>query len=391
MRICHLAYTFYETDSRVLRYAELMAKRGHEVEVLALRGLGQPHYDSSNGVQILRIQRRKVNEKAPIIYLGKIILFWLKCWGRLTRSQSREPFDLIHVHNMPDFLVFATHLQKTRGTRVILDIHDLVPELYAGKFHNGKEKRVVNWLKWIEKESAKFADHIIIANELWRRKLLARGIPPGKCTTILNYPDINLFCPSFRTRSDNDGRFIILYPGSLNRHQGLDIAVQAFARARDKMPGAEFHIYGEGPLKEELCRLIFELHLNGLVKLYDPIPLSQIARKIADADLGVIPKRTEGFGGEAFSTKSLEFMACEVPLIISRTPIDMEYFNDGLAHFVPSGDPDALAEAMLEAYWNRPYWQKRARRALEFARQESWQNRQKIYLDLVSSLTGKPI
>ncbi len=35
------------------------------------------------------------------------------------------------------------------------------------------------------------------------------------------------------------------------------------------------------------------------------------------ADLGVVPKRAEGFGNEAFSTKILEFMACGVPVLVS--------------------------------------------------------------------------
>jgi glycosyltransferase involved in cell wall biosynthesis len=41
-----------------------------------------------------------------------------------------------------------------------------------------------------------------------------------------------------------------------------------------------------------------------------------------NADLGVVPKRNDPFGDEAFSTKILEFMAMGVPVIVSETRID---------------------------------------------------------------------
>ncbi len=41
LRVCHLAYTFYENDNRVIRYAEAMASAGDDVDVIALRRSGQ--------------------------------------------------------------------------------------------------------------------------------------------------------------------------------------------------------------------------------------------------------------------------------------------------------------------------------------------------------------
>ncbi|HEU4687974.1 MAG TPA: hypothetical protein VFS23_06430, partial [Vicinamibacterales bacterium] len=58
LRVCHVAYTFYENDNRVIRYAEAMAERGHDVDVIALRRHGQSLQGESNGVVVHRIQRR---------------------------------------------------------------------------------------------------------------------------------------------------------------------------------------------------------------------------------------------------------------------------------------------------------------------------------------------
>ena len=52
----------------------------------------------------------------------------------LTREHIRERYDLIHVHSVPDFEVFAALFPKLTGSKVILDIHDIVPEFYAASF-----------------------------------------------------------------------------------------------------------------------------------------------------------------------------------------------------------------------------------------------------------------
>lgn len=92
--------------------------------------------------------------------------------------------------------------------------------------------------------SAAFADHVIAANHVWQKRLQERSVGDSKLTTILNFPDVEIFQRRGRSRSDQ--RFIVLYPGSLNYHQGLDIAIRAFSLIKDQAPEAEFHIYGSG-------------------------------------------------------------------------------------------------------------------------------------------------
>ena len=55
-RICMVAYSFYENDNRVMRYAEALAERGNQVEVLALRRSADlPPREEINGVVLHRI------------------------------------------------------------------------------------------------------------------------------------------------------------------------------------------------------------------------------------------------------------------------------------------------------------------------------------------------
>ena len=162
---------------------------------------------------------------------------------------------------------------------------------------------------------------------------------------MLNFPDTQDFQRRGRTRTDD--KFILLYPGTLNYHQGLDIAIRAFAKIQDQVTQAEFHIYGEGEQLEALKSLIVELGLHNRVFLRPMLPYHQITSVIENADLGVVPKRSNSFGNEAFSTKILEFMAMGVPVIVPDTAVDRYYFNDSVAKFLEANDEKSLADAML--------------------------------------------
>jgi glycosyltransferase involved in cell wall biosynthesis len=183
-----------------------------------------------------------------------------------------------------------------------------------------------------------------------------------------------------------DRRSIILFPGGLQWHQGVDIAIRAFARLRQRLPDAEFHIYGDGNMKPKLVALAQELGLDGSVRFFNPMRLQQIADVMAGADLGVVPKRADSFGNEAYSTKIMEFMSLGVPLVVSNTKIDRYYFNDSVVHFFESGNADALAGAMYEVLSNDELRRSLVARASEYVARHSWANRQADYLQLVDSL-----
>jgi glycosyltransferase involved in cell wall biosynthesis len=390
MRVCHLAYTFYEIDNRVIRYAEALAQQGAEVDVIALSQHDQPRYSVAEGVRVFRIQRRTVSERRAYTYLLKTLLFAFLAFLRLGILQLRRPYDVVHVHNLPDFLVFAAIVPKLMGAKVILDIHDLLPELYAGKFGGTPGSRTFRLLQLLEWTSCWFADHVIVANHLWHEKLIKRAIHQHKCTTIMNYPDLRRFRPQAKGTKASD-KFIMLYPGTLNRHQGVDVAIRAFAQVADAIPEAELHIYGDGPARDELSHLVQELGLSHRITLARRVSLEKISRIIAAADVGIIPKRADVFGDEAFSTKTLEFMACGIPIIVSRTRIDEHYFSDALVRFVAPGSEQDLAAAMRSVYTDRLETVRRVRAARDFAVENSWQNRGSIYTRLIEKLTARSL
>lgn len=381
-----VAYTYYEMDNRVRRYAEALVKRGDHVDAVCLRRTGQPDEDMLNGVHIYRIQERAMNERHKLSYLLRLLRFFVNSAFFLAKNHLKNPYELIHVHSVPDFEIFAALLPKMRGAKIILDIHDIVPEFYASKFNVGRNSCVFKALVLVERLSAKFAHHVIISNNIWLETVTSRSAKMEKCTAILNYPDPAIFSP--RPQMRNDGRFIMVYPGTINWHQGVDIAIKAFNRIKELVPNAEFHVYGEGAQKNFLAGLIIELGLQDRVFLRENIPMEQIADVMADADLGIVPKRNDAFGGEAFSTKILEFMTLGTPVIVAETKVDRRYFSAETVQFFKPEDEDDLARCMLLLARDKGLRDRIASNASEYVADFSWDRRKGEYFGIVDRLVG---
>ena len=386
-RIAMVSYSFYDSDNRVMRYAETLAARGDHVDVISLFKPGQAAREVIRGVNVFRIQRRMIDERGKWDYAWRLFSFFLRSLTLLTRKHLQHRYDLIHIHSVPDLLVFTALVPKLTGTRVILDIHDILPEFYASKFKVTHSSLVFRVLLWVERICAAFADHVIISNDIWLKRFTARSARADKCSTVLNFPDPTVFRRTGKTR--NDGKFIMLYPGTLSWHQGLDIAIRAFHRVRNKIPRAEFHIHGAGSARNSLLQLVGELNLRDRVFIKNPLPLREIPSVMEDADLGIVPKRKDSFGNEAFSTKTLEFMSLGVPLIVSDTAVDTYYFNDSVAMFFHDEDEADLARCMLLMADHPEFRKHLAQNALEFVENYSWDSNKGSYLSLVDSMAAR--
>ena len=387
-RIAMVSHSVYIADTRIISYASALCDAGHNVEVLALRASPElPRQGTINGVRVHCLQDRFPKDMQGLVPILKTTLgLFVKSAWYLAREHRRRPYDFIHVHNVPDFLVWTALYPRLRGAKVILDIHDILPEFFCSRFGRSVRSPWFRFLLWVERWSARAADHVIISNDLWRPLYEQRTGMTGRCSVFVNHVDLEVFRPELRASRNGTGGPLLLFPGGLQVHQGLDVAIRALPRIRQRFPGAEFHIYGDGPMRQPWEELARSLGVADAVHFHAPIPAREVARKMAEADVGIVPKRADSFGNEAYSTKIMEFMALGVPVVISDTRIDRYYFDDSLVRFFPSGDSEALACAVIEVLENPEATRQRVERAQAYALSQSWQVRKADYLALVERL-----
>lgn len=384
MHICMPTYSFYESDNRVRRYAESLTNQGHTVDVFSLRKEHAPAVETINGVNVFRLQKRNRNERGKWAYFSKLLLFFFKSTFAISFKHLKDKYDLVHVHNIPDFQVFSAFLPKMSGSKVILDIHDIVPELFCSKFQLNERSIYFHILRRLERFSTSFADHVIISNDIWRERIDTRSVAKDKSSVLINYPDPSIF---YRRNSNSNGlRDYIIYPGSLNWHQGLDIAIKAFHMIKDQVPNIDFYICGGGPALPDLKELAAKLDVSDRILFKDSLPITEIAEVMSRAKCGIVPKRADFFGNEAFSTKVLEFMALGIPIVLSETDIDRYYFNNAQVLFFRSGDERDLAEKLLLLLTDRKLCERLIHNSLKLVSENNWEKKKHIYFSIINSL-----
>ncbi len=198
---------------------------------------------------------------------------------------------------MPDVLVFSALVPKILGARVILDLHDPMPELMATIFGLREDSYWVRVLEKLEKWSLLFADAGLTVNDACKKIFSTRSCPPEKITVVMNSPDETIFHyrePSTRslTPRETSRPFVIMYHGTLVERNGLDLAVMALGKVRESIPSVELRVYGKGtPFLEHVMKSVRESGLSDVVRFLGRKNLRQIAEAIDDCDVGIIPNR----------------------------------------------------------------------------------------------------
>jgi hypothetical protein len=118
----------------------------------------------------------------------------------------------------------------------------------------------------VERLSAKFADFVIVANDIWLKRITRRAVSSGESAlAMINYPDTFHLQPRPKPLPGAalTGNSFSIYPGTLNRHQGLDVAVEAMGLLRERMPTGRTSHLRRGTALEYLKKLVNWLGLRG--------------------------------------------------------------------------------------------------------------------------------
>jgi len=387
MKICMISYSQFEFDNRVHRYAESLCKRGDLVHVISLGAKGQKRVEQLGAVRVHRVMSRSYRESNPLSYLWQMLLFFTLSTLTCGILHLRYRYHVLHFHNIPDFGVFATIIPKLLGARVILDIHDLVPEFYQRKFSLDDNSLMIRILKWVERLACLYADSVITMTNIWRDRIISRSAPAAKVEVILNSPDPNLF---FRNGSEQakwkSKEINLVYHGNLSEIFGVDLAIQALPAIAKKEPRAALHIYGQGGEKENLITMAEKIGIKDRVFFHDPIVRSEIPVMLRKMDIGIDPKRDGILASEGLSSKCMEYLAVGLPSIVSRITAAQAYYMDDQVAFFQPGSSSDLAEKVLDLMTHTAKRASLINHSEDFVQKHHWKRYEERYFHILDSL-----
>ena len=302
---------------------------------------------------------------------------------------------------MPEFLVFSGVLPKIFGAKIILDMHDPMPELYMSKYHTPENSLMVKWLKWLEGLSLKFADHILTANEEFKKIFLSRHkIEADKISVILNCPDPKIFNPPAspagrQPTTHNPQQFTLLYMGTVEKRFGLDVAVEAMPDLIKKIPHIRFIIIpkleNEGEYFKNLKIKIqsappaggWRTKLKNYIQFLSPLPLEKIADQLRKTDVGIVLAQNGVFTESIFPVKLLEFIQMKIPVIASKTKSLVKYFDSSSIYYLKNNTSEDFTKAVIDLWKSVRLRKKLTINSLKYFNLHNWKVERRKYYNIL--------
>jgi glycosyltransferase involved in cell wall biosynthesis len=345
-RVLMLAYTNYRTDPRVIREAEAALRAGFEVDFIALRRDVEPSEELVNGVRLIHVNQMRYRGRGRVRYLLAYAEFFVRCACLATHLHVRHRYVVVHVNNMPDALVFCVVGPKLLGARLVLDIHDPMPNTFASKYGSADGGWLFKLLLWQEKASSWIADAVLTVSEPVKKHLLVdqHGLDAEKIDVIANFADDKLF--AYRPPPPLERPIRMVFHGTVLERYGLRGAMHAFAKLRDR--GAlRLTIIGEGDFSEALKALIADLGISDMVTFENRMyPLHEIPARLASFHMGFVPMEISSVTDYALPLKLLEYTALGMPSIAVRNVAVRYYFGEEDCLFYDPSDPGSLAAVL---------------------------------------------
>ena len=390
--IAMIAYTEYERDARVRRYAESLVRNKFRVDCYVLDELNKPPIEILNGVRIIHLNIAQYRGNSNVTYIVSYFHFFFKAMFELIKNIKKQ-YLVIHVHNMPDFLVFTTIFNKWSGSKIILDIHDNMPELYLAKFKSILGKLIYSLLLIQEKLSCHFADKVVTVHvPHLEHNINNHGLNRKKSVVIPNFADKNLFNPKDHggpiTRSENE--FKMIYHGTIAERFGLKVVLNAIKNSIRQFQSIRFDIYGKGDGVPDLERWIIELRLSKNVTYHGQIPLDEIPHKISQADLGIVSYIRSEATHLMLPLKLMEYIAMGLPtLTVKNAPISYYFQSDELA-FYKNNDSDSFLNQLIILLKSPQELVRLKAKTNTINQRLNWDNEQLKYIHIIKELSGKP-
>jgi len=390
-RAAMVTFSPYPADARPRRAAEALLKEGMSVDLICLGDESEPRREAFDGIDIFRLPI-KHRRGSKLSYVYNYAAFILISASILALRALKRRYDLVYVHNMPDILVLSSLMPKILGAKVLLDLHDPMPELMMTIFNSDKNSLGVQLMLRLEKWSLARADSVLTVNVAFKRIFASRSCRPEKISVVMNTPDEEIFpfrTPASYTTANGTPtkRFVMMYHGSIVERNGLDVAVDALAHVREAVPVAELRICGaKTPFLERVLHSARQKGLQDCVHYLGPKRLEDLVAEIEDCNVGIIPSHRSPFTEINIPNRIFEYLALGKPVIAPRTPGIQDYFGPESLFFFESDDPKELAKRV-------EYVSSHPREAIETTERgqqvylaHTWSQERQTLVNLVSGL-----
>jgi len=336
------------------RFSSALAEVGHDVHVLTQSKNRSDSFDFGEvRVHCVKVARRPRWARAVIGGVLNEPEQWLRfgfaAWRTLEALHRAHPVDVVQIPNYRASGLFVSTLSRIPH---VTRLSSFQPEWNrAGGARRRPREVVTEAMELLQLRTSRYiyAPSRVLATAVGA-KVGARTVDVIPSPIFIETDDLD---PGLY-RDRLAGRTYLLFVGRYQRHKGTHLLAEALPAIFEALPNSEAVFAGRdvefvpGTWMETYirqCTVGFErrVHLLGELRHEQLYPIIQGARLV------VLPSLVDNL-----PNTMLEAMALGRPVVGTLGASFDEVIEDGVSGFlVPSGDPQALAEKVVEA-WNHP-------------------------------------
>lgn len=251
-------------------------------------------------------------------------------YSRIVNKCGRP--DIIHTHFMNQGYIAVDALKN-----------ESIPIIHTEHYSAMNQKNLDEHTKFLAEHTYPKVDRLIAVSSSLATSIKEKfGID---ATVIPNIVDTTIFY--YFSEHQPDDEFCFVSVGGLIGRKQMDLLISAFREAFGEKPEVKLYIYGQGPEKSKLERMIDRLDLSRRVFLMGLSDRKVIAQRMNKCHCFVLASQLETFG-VAF----IEALACGIPVIATKCGGPEDFIDDNNGILIPVNNVECLVEAMKTMYFN---------------------------------------
>ena len=269
----------------------------------------------------------------------------------------RRRYDIVHAHE--EAIFWCLFLKPFFDFKLVYDMHSSLPQQLTN-FEYTDSKLIVGVFRWLERYALRHSDAVVTICEALADHAESEMGESERHLLIENslFEEIRLAGMQDRSAEDSAGeaipdlpagRPLVLYAGTFEPYQGIDLLLQSFAIAVREVPAAYLLVVGGTEAQIRRYEKIAEgCGLTDDISLAQRVPSSVARSLLARAAVVTSPRVT----GTNTPLKIYEILASGVPLVATDIPSHTQVLDDGVC-FLAEPEPEPFARALVAALTDR--------------------------------------
>jgi glycosyltransferase involved in cell wall biosynthesis len=371
---------YYELSLR--RESEALRDAGFQVDVVCLRGAGDPAEEVDDGVRLHRLPLTR-RRGGPLNYVVDYLAFFVAATVKVARLHLRHRYRVVQANSMPDLLAFTAVVPRLMGAKVVAFMKEPTPELGETLYDS---RRLGQVLRLVERLVLRYVDLAFTVTEDLKQTYVGRGARADKIVVVLNGPDDKHLLGQAAGVEPDPRYFTAICHGLVDERYGHDTMVEAVRLARATIPNLRLRITGTGDYVAQLRDLIEQSGAQDAIEYVGWVSMQDLVTELRGADVGLVAQKSSPYSNLVHTNKMFEYMLLDKPVIASRLRSTANYFGDDAVQYFEPGDARSLADALIALHADPERRASMVRAARVLYGRYGWAAQKQIYLQAYDAL-----